>query len=215
MDRVFATDNAGISPAIGKNIRLVSLPGSVFKEGVVQSVLGQGRFYIEMDGGLRVQARGAASLKPGDKVQVLSAESPQGVGDRVDEEGPVSYDGGLIWTAFIPFAFGGPKANGKLEVHVERRPKEMFKKGSPAVYFLFTVQTETQGEVQWGIHLNAMQVTLQVYAPKMGHQKESLKALVDQVGKSLRSRGFVMSGQVLYSGHPLKSPSDMRLNLRG
>jgi hypothetical protein len=215
MEKVYSVDIGGLPAVLGKNVRLGALPGLVLREGVVHEVLGQGHYSIALEGGSKVQARGSTALKPGDKVQVLSPEPPQGTGGQVEEEAPPLLDSGLMWSALMPLAFGGPKANAELEVHVEKRSKEPFKKNGPVVYFVFIVKTEGQGEIQWGIHLNGRQVALQVYAPQWGHQKEKIRSLAGQVEKALVGRGFVMSGQVIFSGHPLRRPSDTRLNLRG
>ena len=193
MDKVSAVDSSGLPRILGKNVRLAALPGSVLREGVVHEVLGRGRYSIAVEGGLKVEARGSTALKPGDRVQVLSQELPQVRGVVAEEEAPPLLDSGFIWSALMPLAFGGPKATAKLEVHVEKRSKGLFKKNGPAVYFVFIVQTEGHGEIQWGIHLNGRQMALQVYAPQWGHQKEKLRSLADQVEKALLGRGFVMS----------------------
>lgn len=214
MEKVVAVDSSIAAPLRGGKLP-VAFPGSAFKEGIVQGSLGPGRYSVVLDGGLKIEVRGATALKPGDKVQVLTRQQAPAVPEPAVEEGLEALDNGSILSAFMPLAFGGTKANAKLEVHVPERPKGGFRKGSSVIYFVLVVQTEGQGEVQWGIHLNGRQVALQVYAPHMGNKGEKLKTLVGEVEKALTGRGFVTSGQVIFSRHPLKKPSDTGLNVRG
>ena len=215
MQKVVVVDSGLVTPGSSGRRLPTAFPGSALKEGVVQGIVGPGRYDVALADGTKMQVKSPATLKVGDKVQVLTSDQARGVPEPEVQEGIGVLEGGSILTAFIPLAFGGPKANAKLEVEVERRTKEPFKKGGPAVYFVFIVKTEGQGEVQWGIHLNGRQVALQIYAPQMGRLKSELGKLVVEVQKALSDRGFVMSGQVIFSGHPLRLPSGTRLNLRG
>jgi len=214
MHKVVVVDN-GLVPPVPAGRRLpTAFPGSALKAGVVEVVAGPGRYNVALSDGTKIQVRSNVLLKPGDQVQVLATDQTRGIPEPESQEAVEVQEGGSILSALIPLAFGGPKASAKLEVEVEHRPNEPFKKGRPAIYFVFIVSTEGQGEVQWGIHLHGRQVALQVYAPQVGRKTEMGK-LVAEVQKALTDRGFVMSGQVIFSGHPLRLPSGARLNLRG
>ena len=126
MQKVVAVDSGAVAPLAGKGRLPVAYPDSAFTEGVVQGALAPGRYNVTLENGSMVQVRGAAVLKPGDRVQVLTSQLPQGP-EPAQEEAIAALDNGSVFSAFIPLAFGGAQANAKLEVQVERKAKEVFK----------------------------------------------------------------------------------------
>ena len=104
-------------------------------------------------------------------------------------------------------------ASAQLEVFVEKESKGFGGKKASA-YFVFTVKTETQGEIQWSIYLAGKQVALQVYAPNKTRQ-ENLKLMVLEIEKSLKKKGFLLAGATIYLNSPFRIPEGYRLNVRG
>lgn len=189
----------------------------VAKEGLIERVLEPGYFVVVMGDGSKIAVRGSDSLRPGNQVRVLpsplKSDEPE-IPVRIRPQGEGG-TGGFQSTVFMPLAFGGDKASARLEIFVERQVRRPLEKTASAVYFVFTVQTEGQGELQWSIYLKGKQVTLQVHAQPEELKKERLKNLVREVEKSLKTKGYSMMGPTVFLNRPFKAPEGFRLNVRG
>ena len=218
MEKVFPVETTAVFSRLnlraGKGFRALT---QVAKEGLVEKVLEPGCFVVVLGDGSKITVRGSESLRPGSRVRVLpgssnmkESEAPSRVGTQTAGD-----ESGFQWTALIPLAFGGRRAEAHLEVFVERRVKGLLEKGILAVYFVFTVQTEAQGEIQWSIYIRGKQVTLQVHAPRGESEREGLKNLILEIEKSLKKRGFLVSGPTIILNRPFKAPEGFRLNVKG
>jgi hypothetical protein len=188
------------------------------KLGRIDKIIELGRFIVALDDGTKIEVRGSNLLKPGNQVQVLFRDERFLFEDKVINSGMPGNDAeksGFQWSAFIPLAFGGKHATARLEVYVEKRIKGFLDKGTPVVYFVFSVETEKQGESQWCIHLRGRQLSLQVYRTELKGQKYEIKILVEEVEKTLKKTGFVLAGPTLFLTRPFKVPAGFRLNVRG
>jgi hypothetical protein len=118
-------------------------------------------------------------------------------------------------SALIPLAFGGKKALARLQIFVERKTGATRFKNTPAVYFVFFVRTENQGDLQWSVYLKERQISLQVFAEGKGDEKEELKSLIGKVEKSLKNRGFILLAPTVLLTHPFRIPEGFQMNVRG
>ena len=209
MEQVFSSEGAAPGRTFDRD--LPAAPGSF---GRVAEALGKDLYLVDLEGGGRVRAESTAAMRIGDVVRISPPRSA-----RVAREGQVADfrtgGAGGRWSALIPLAFGGKGSTAGLEIVVERRQKGTKDKREPAVYFVFTVRTGAQGEVQWSVHLNGRQLALQVYAAHSGGNLEPLKVLVRTVEKNLARSGFQLAGPTAFLGRPFKLPGGHRLNVRG
>lgn len=215
MEQVFPVEH-GTGPGGLSAKQGFSPPEGAYKKGVVEKVLKPGNFKIVFEDGTRVEAKGSAALKVGSPVRILlaperSKEPGSAPGDSLFKAGEAE---GLQWFAVIPLAFGGVGAAARLEVFVERQKEGARNKVEPAAYFVFTVQTEENGEIQWSVHLKGRQVTLQVFA-QFNEKKERLSQLVLEVAAALKKRGLVMTSPAVVLSRAFKVPAGFRLNVRG
>src|SRR6185503_1418691 len=185
MERVFPIDVA--SSSLELNIKRTEPFSSIAKTGVIEKVLRPGVFFVLIADGVRLRVSGSHALREGDKVQVLM---PVQRSNKVEE--PLTSDlntllgrDGIHWNAFMPLGFGGEKAEAKLEVFVEKEMNKKFEKTAPAIYFVFSVRTEKQGEIQWSVYLRRRLVALQVYAAAKNQVELRLESLIRTVEKSL------------------------------
>ena len=217
MEQVFPVE-MGLTQSNGLSSKsAASVSTSAYKEGLVENVLESGNWMVVLDDGNRVEVRGSGALKSGSRVRVLLPAGPLKAFEPSSTTGflKAGRAEGLEWFVMIPLAFGGDKASARLEVFVERQKEGAGPKMDLAAYFVFTVQTEEGGEVQWSIHLKGRQVALQVYAPIKEDKKEYLTKLVREVETSLRKRGFVLAAPAVLLSRPFKVPAGFRLNVRG
>lgn len=215
MERVFSIES-GTSGSLnfGSSVRGGALP--FFENGVIERVLGPGRFLIVLKSGSKLQVQGASSLKVGDKVQVQSSDYAGKLASPDEILESASVEGGFEWSAFIPLGFGGKNATARLEVFVERKnSKKFFEKKTQAIYFIFTVRTEKQGEIQWSIYLRGRQIAMQVYAQGTTVQKEAVKDIIKTVETTLKTKGFMLMAPIVFLSQPFKIPVGFRLNVRG
>jgi hypothetical protein len=187
----------------------------MFKLGMVEKILDPGKYVVIMQDGQRVTAEGAKGLGIGNKVQVVRRIDVSNATKDVPKikASPLK-EAGLQWKAFIPLGFGGKKASAFLHVYVESKNGEFGAGITPAVYFVFTVKTNKQGELQWSIYLKGRQVAIQVFSD-LGGREDELKILVDSVEKNLRDRGFHFLTQTLHLKSPFRVPAGFRLNVKG
>jgi hypothetical protein len=215
MEQVFPVEINVSSSSV--NLRRGSAASVGFKVGVVEKMLEPGSFIVTLADGLRVKVEGSKALKLGSRVQVqLPATRTKGTETLLGADQPKNMDeNSLHWSALIPLGFGGKDAKASLEVFVERRAGGAWDKIVPAVYFVFVVHTKELGEIQWSIHMKGRHVALQVFAPLVDNSQKALRDLVLEVEKSLKNRGFVISGPTVYLNRPFKVPVGFRLNVRG
>jgi hypothetical protein len=184
------------------------------KMGIVEKIIGPGKYIVSLENAVKVTVRSVQGLKVGNRVQVL----PPGKGIKegmAEQKADSLTKRGLHWSASFPLGFGGKNAMARLKVFVEEKTGEFWNKNSPAVYFVFTVMTENQGELQWSIYLKGRQVAIQVFSPMKGVEKDDLKELILAVEKNLRNKGFVLSASTVLLAKPFKIPEGFRLNVRG
>jgi len=185
------------------------------ENGVVEKVLGPGRFIVNLADGQRVQVQGAASLPLGRRVQVVLPAQAVEPARMAAPAALQAEAGGYLWSALIPLGFGGVDAYARLEVFVEKRRKMILEKSKPAVYFVFTSHTRDQGELQWSVYLKERQVALQVHADSGSPGQEKIAALARTVEERLRSLGFILMGPTVFLRKPFKAPPGFRLNVEG
>ena len=191
----FVTSNSGYGP------------------GSVEKIIGPGKYLIAMQSGQKVLLQGPRALKVGTQVRVTAPSRPMEPKGVPESNKINSKESGIQWTAFIPLGFGGKGAAARLRVFVERKKDGPLSKNSPAVYFVFTVETEKQGEIQWSIYLKGRQVAIQVFS---GLRSEGdLKDLIGVVERNLKSKGFVLSGPTVVLARPFKVPEGFHLNVKG
>lgn len=211
MEKVFSIPMTGPG-------RPVTLPGTVgsgigFQLGQIEKVLEPGRFIVVLKGGARVTAMGSPALEASTRVRVFPPPGLlQGKGEK-EAPLPLPLESGSQWTALIPLGFGGKRSAARLQVFVEK--KKPGEKGAPAVYLVFWVRTEKQGEFQWSVYLKGRQVALQIFAPSPDEKQGKLKDLVGGVEKNLESRGFKLLAPTVFLRRPFRVPEGFRLNLRG
>ena len=215
MEQVFPIDATQVSS--GPNISRMGVFSPLTKEGVIEKVLRPGLFLVSIGDGVKLKVSGPSSLREGNRVQVLvpiqvpkrpRTESLSNLKSSFESEG-------IYWNIFMPLGFGGKAAEAKLEVFVEKQSKKSLEKKSPAVYLIFTVKTEKQGEIQWSVYLKQRQVSLQVYAGMRNNFDDGLKFLIQMIEKSIKLRGFVLMTPTLVLKRPFKVPAGFRLNVSG
>ncbi len=196
---------------------LFSSSGGV-KLGTVVKVLENRIFLVEMDNGTKVKVRSDESLSPGSLVKIISknevTEKPITLGEII-KNSSLDVDAVVRFSAIIPLAFGGKHGLAKLNIFVEKNEQGLFKKSKPAIYFVFTIKTENQGDSQWCVHLLGKQITLQAYFDSFGKNKGDQKILATEIETSLKNAGFNLNGPTLFLSKPLNISSDYRLNVRG
>jgi len=180
---------------------------------VVTKVLAPGQFVVSVETGERLEVRGDISLRVGQKVQVLFEEAKAPVKESRPNNSGNSKETISQWTALIPLAFGGRGSQAKLEVFAERRTGRRPSEQAFAAYFIFTVETEKSGRVQWNVHLKGRQISLQVFAPDSN--PEGLGALIDEIERSLVGKGFFLAGKAVLLDKPFRVPDGFRLNVTG
>lgn len=186
-----------------------------YKEAKIEKEIGAGRFLAIFGDDMKIEVSGSREIKVGDRVKVLLPPSFAKGLEGLDGVSTSSVlDSGVQWSGLIPLGFGGRGSMARLEVFVERQSKGLLKKNSP-VYFIFSIKTERQGDIQWSIYLKGRQVTLQIYAPLVDHPKENLGFLVEEVEKGLKNQGFVLGGKTTFLNRLFKTPAGFRLNVRG
>lgn len=188
---------------------------SGFMLGRIEKVIGPGRFIVVLDNGVRVTAMGSKALKVNTRVRVFP---PEGIAENKGSERevpPLAQDNGIQWTAIFPLGFGGSQAQARLQVFVERKKEGSWAKRTTAAYFVFWVNTEKQGLLQWSVHLKGRQVALQVYSDGKGPEKNSLRALSATIEKNLQSRGFSLMASTVFLAHAFRVPEGFHLGLRG
>jgi hypothetical protein len=214
MQEAFSVEVVGLSkePLImgGKPL----IPGS--RPGIVEKTVGPGKYLVTLRDGKQVTVYGPRSIKIGNNVQVLTRVGAENIKKNIQEtQGAVFKEPGLQLEAFFPLGFGGKKAKAFLRVYIERINGELGEKRPRAVYFVFNIETDKQGKLQWSIYLKERQIAIQVFSDFGTGEKDELKSLVASVEKSLRNRGFRLLAPTVYLKSFFRVPEGFRLNVKG
>ena len=217
MEKVFPVEGKILEP-MKRGLPSGYFLSSSKKNGWVESILSPGRYIVSMEGGIKITVSGPEILKVGDQVQVLTnqASSVVKAGETNNTVNPSLFsENGVLWSIMMPLAFGGKGALARLEAFVEKRSKNLKDKTEQASYFVFTLSTEKQGEIQWSIYLKGKQIALHVYVKSLNELKGGLKEMVREVETSLRRQGYVLMAPTVFLNRPFKAPPGFRLNVRG
>ena len=199
------------------------LPGNSFTQahfrlGVVERILGPGRFIVAVDGNLKVEVQGSAFLKVGSPVKMLLKKFPDHVADRVLKrpslEMPI--ENRPQWTVSMSLGFGGKNAASRLEVYTDRKNIPLFGKDDSAIYFVFSTGTEMQGEIQWCVHLMGKYVSIRVYKNDgMKKMPIDFETILRNLEDSLRKKGFFVSTPTVILKRPMGMVGAFQYALRG
>src|ERR1700689_2789434 len=123
MQKVFPVE------AIGANKAFLGIGGQFLgfnsKSGIVEEIVGPGKYNVMMLDGQLITAQGSKGLKVGSKVQVLRRLDVLKEGkDLLETQRSLSKEPGLQLQAFFPLGFGGKKARAVLRVYIERKNEE-------------------------------------------------------------------------------------------
>jgi hypothetical protein len=213
MRNVFSAATGVTNGAVLKIGRQLLLPGS--KQGLVEKILAPGKYVVVMQDGQKITAQGSRSLRVGHQVQVLRrVDLLSKTKDGLKSNASSLKEPGLHWKAFVPLGFGGKKAGALLKVYVEKNDEAFWGKRSPAIYFVFTVRTDKQGELQWSIYLKGHQLAVQVFSGT-DEKRDDLKLLMDSVENNLKGLGFQLLTPTIYLKSPFRVPEGFRLNIKG
>lgn len=211
MERVFSLEAVVALDGLKKNFGPLET-----KAGQVEKVLAPGDFIVRAKDGSSMRVRGPENLKVGSKVQVVPPASVE------DKKKPLEVlqssnfgEGGVRLSALLPLGFGGKGASARLEIFVEERAKSTSPKNEPASYFVFTVKTEKQGEIQWSIYLKGKCIALHVFTHPKGGSKDLLRKLTQEIENSLEVKGYILIAPTVFLSRPFKIPEGFRLNLKG
>lgn len=214
MEKVFSAEEFGV---IKRNFMMGEPSLSLgSKPGVVGKIVEPGKYIVTLADGSQISAQGSRGLRLGHKVQVLSKVdvlNEQKV--SMETRGSSLKESGLQLRAFFPLGFGGKKAEASLRIYIEEKNEGFSEKRIPAVYFVFNIETDKQGKLQWSIYLKDRQISIQVFSDLERVRKEELKVLVTDVEKKLRSRGFRLLAPTVYLKSFFRVPEGFRLNIRG
>lgn len=195
-------------------VSLSLLPAS-FKDGeiaLIQKTFSPGLYLVTFRDGVQVKVKGPEGLENETPVRVFS---PSSSASRIALEGNVisawllESEAELVLTAFLPLAFGGRNAGAKIEVFNPKEKGTLSKK--KAVYFVITFTTERFGDLQWSIHLWGNHSEVQLFGGDKNKETE-LRELVENVEKSLRDKGFKLSGTISRLKKPFRVPQGFRLD---
>jgi hypothetical protein len=214
MEKVFPVEALGV---IKKNFGM----GGAFlspesKPGVVEKIVGPGRYIVTLADGSQISAQGSRGLRLGNKVLVLPRiELLNEKKDAMETRESSLKESGLQLEAFFPLGFGGKKAKAFLRVYIEEKSEDFWEKRPSAVYFVFNIETEKRGKLQWSIYLKGRQISIQVFSDLERVEKEELRILVTSVEKNLQSRGFRLLVPTVYLKSFFRVPEGFRLNIKG
>ena len=214
MQEVFSVEVVGRNKgplAIGAQ-RLI--PGS--RPGIVEKMVGPGKYLVTLRDGKQITVYGPKGIKIGNNVQVLTRFEAENIKKSVREtQGADFKEPGLQLEAFFPLGFGGKKAKAFLKVYIEKKNEEFWDQRPLAVYFVFNIETDKQGKLQWSIYLKERQIAIQVFSDFDSAEKDELKSVVTNVEKNLRSRGFRLLAPTVYLKSLFRVPEGFRLNIKG
>jgi hypothetical protein len=183
-------------------------------EAIIEKVLGSGRYLVTLADGKKLIAIGPESINKGMKVQI-SALSTENLKAETGPDLNVSVKNGDRWSALIPVKLGNKTSEAKLELYVERKKDGVFPKKDPIVYLVFSVKTETYGQIQWIVYLKGNQVLIQVYAEKDGVGKKDISQMIKDFEVLLKKKGFSLLAPTVILKKPFKVPTGFQLNIRG
>ena len=214
MEKVFPVEIKLPSPGMGLNSGSSVKSAAAGKQGVVEKILEPDRFIVTLADGAKVKVQGPVGLKIGDRVRI---SNPLPQAEDLSAAGFSKSSGGaeLQGSVLMSLGFGGKDAKARLEIYAEKQSVGAWKKSQRAIYFVLVVQTQELGEVQWSIHMQDRNVTLQVFAPRRSEKPVEFQAMVKEVEASLRTRGFNLMAPTFFLNKVFKAPSSYRLNVRG
>ena len=187
-----------------------------FVEGdaIVEKVLGSKRYSVVLEDGTKLTAVGPDSIREGAKVRVAAFDSSS-VLKSAEDNLKVSVKNGARLAALIPLKLGGKTEVAKIELYVEKEKTGFLAKKDSIVYLVFSIKTETYGEIQWSVYLKGNQILVQVYAEKNGTGKKNLDQMILDFEVSLKKKGFSLLAPTVILKKPFKVPTGFQLNVRG
>ncbi|HTA77662.1 MAG TPA: hypothetical protein VK791_10925 [bacterium] len=207
-----------------EKVFLVS-PESFFKRGqvekpflegdaIVEKVLGPKRYSVVLDDGTKLIAVGPNSIRAGAKVKVAALDSSS-VRKSAEDNLKISVGNGDRLAALIPVKLGGKTEVAKIELYVEKEKTGFLPKKDAIVYLVFSIKTDTYGEIQWSVYLKGNQILVQVYAEKDGLGQKKIDQMIGDFELSLKKKGFSLLAPTVILKKPFKVPAGFQLNIRG
>jgi len=205
----------------GENLSKGSLAGKAYSnesfvegEATVEKVLGPQRYLVVLMDGTKLTAMGPESINKGALVQI-TALSTFALRKEREIDSRLSTKNGGRWSSLIPVKLGDKTALAKLEFYVEREKTGFFLKKDAIVYLVFSVKTETYGQIQWSVYLKGNQVLIQIYAEKDSIGKKEIHQMIQDFEVSLKKKGFSLLAPTVILKRPFKVPAGFQLNIRG
>ena len=188
---------------------------SGYSLGRIEKITRPGKFIVSLDNGQQVTAMGSRALKINTRVRVFPPGDFSGKRGEEKEVSRPILNQGIQLDATLPLAFGGTHAQAKLQIFIERKKEGNWIKTAPATYFVFWINTEKQGLLQWSLYLKGRQVALQVYSENKISERSDLKLLASSIEKNLLNRGFSLMGPTVILSRAFRVPEGFQLGLRG
>jgi hypothetical protein len=187
-----------------------------FVEGdaIVDKVLGPKRYSVVLEDGTKLTAVGPDSIHKGTKVRVAAFDS-SAVRKSGEDNLKISIKNGDRLAALIPVKLGGKTEIAKIELYVEKEKAGFLPKKDTIVYLVFSIKTDTYGEIQWSVYLKGNQILVQVHAEKDGAGKNNLDQMIRDFELSLKKKGFSLLAPTVILKKPFKVPAGFQLNVRG
>jgi hypothetical protein len=206
---------------LGENLPKETLAGKEYSkisfglgDAFVEKVLGPKRYLVSLVDGTKLTAIGPAFINKGTKVQI----SPLSVSvfqKNAEANSRLSPHSGHQYSAFIPLKLRNKTSEAKLELYIEKGKDGFLSKNNPIVYLVFSVKTESYGQVQWSLYLKGKQILIQIYTEKDGAGKNDIHQMIQDFEGSLRKKGFSLLTPTVILKKPFKLPSGFQLNIRG
>jgi len=213
MEKVFLISGENLPKGFSESKEYSKTP-FVAGEAIIEKVLGSNRYLVTLADGTKLTAIGPISINKGTRVQV-SALSTDAIQKETAPNLILSIKNGDRWSAFIPMKLGNRTSEAKLELYVERKKAGFLPKKDVIVYLVFSVKTETYGQIQWVVYLKGNQVLIQVYAEKDGMGKKDIALMIKDFEGSLKKKGFSLMAPTVILKKPFKVPTGFQLNVRG
>ncbi len=181
---------------------------------IVERVLGPKRYSVVLEDGTKLTAVGPDSIRAGAKVKVAAFDS-SAARKSTEDNLKVSIKNGDGLAALIPVKLGSKTEVARIELYVEKEKAGFLKKKEAIVYLVFSMKTDTYGEIQWSVYLKGSQILVQVYAEKDGEGKKNLDQMIKDFEVSLKKKGFSLLAPTVILKKPFKVPAGFQLNVRG
>jgi translation initiation factor IF-1 len=183
-------------------------------EAFVEKVLGPNRYSVVLADGTKLTAVGPDSIRKGAKVRVAAFDSSS-VRKSAEDNLRISIKNGDRLTALMPIKLVSGTEVAKIELYVEKEKAAFLSKKDAIVYLVFSVKTDTYGEIQWSVYLKGRQILVQVYAEKDDEGKTNLDQMIKEFEVSLKKKGFSLLAPTVILKKPFKVPAGFQLNVRG